>query len=52
MPTDGDDVEAQSFVDGAVVEGGSDVDTESTSANIPGGETGTFVYKNPYVFNA
>ena len=47
MPTDGDDVEAQSFVDGAVVEGGSDVDTESTSANIPGGETGMFVYKPP-----
>ena len=47
MPTDGDNVEAQSFVDGAVNEGGSDLDTESTSASIPGGETGVFVYKTP-----
>ena len=45
MPTDGDDVEAQSFVDGAVDEGGSDVDARSTSASIPGVETGAFVYK-------
>ena len=47
MPTDGDDVEAQSFVHGAVDEGGSDVDTESTSASIPEGETGAFVYNPP-----
>ena len=47
MPTDGDDVEAPSFVDGAVDGGGSDVDAESTSANMPEGETGAFVYKTP-----
>ena len=47
MPTDGDNVEAQSFVDRAVDGGGSDVDAESTSASIPGGETGAFVYETP-----
>ena len=32
---------------GAVNKGGSDLDTESTSASIPGDETGAFVYKTP-----
>ena len=35
------------MLDRAVDGGGSDVDAESTSASIPGGETGALVYETP-----
>ena len=37
----------ETMLDRAVDGGGSDVDAESTSASIPGGETGAFVYETP-----